>query len=204
MIQVAIMAAGNTRRSRLERRLNADPSLNVVGLAPTFAFLQTILADNAVDAVIIDGTDEINSELARDWVGELLETVPVLLLAAAPENSIFNRVLRAERGAILSRDATVEQIAHALRAICAGLLVFDGSLTPRPDSEDELLTELTARELQVLRLLAEGLSNRDIAERLGISEHTIKFHIASILGKLQASSRTEAVTRGVRSGLIEL
>ena len=198
------MAAGNTRRSRLERRLRADPSLNVVGLAPTFAFLQTLLADNPVDAVIIDGADEMNSDFAREWVAELLETVPVLVLAGAPDSSIFSRVLRAERGAILSRDASDEQIVHALRAICTGLLVFDGSLTPRPDSEDELLTELTARELQVLRLLAEGLSNRDIAERLGISEHTIKFHIASILGKLQASSRTEAVTRGVRSGLIEL
>lgn len=204
MIQVAIMSAENSRRSRLERRLSADPSLNVVGLAPTFAFLQTLLVDTAADAVIIDGTEEMSSDFAREWVAELLETVPVLVLASAPDSSIFNRVLRAERGAILSRDASVEQIAHALRAICAGLLVFEGSLTPRPDSEDELLTELTARELQVLRLLAEGLSNRDIAERLGISEHTIKFHIASILGKLQASSRTEAVTRGVRSGLIEL
>ena len=198
------MAAGNTRRSRLERRLRADPSLNVVGLAPTFAFLQTLLADNAVDAVIIDSADEMNSDLAREWVAELLETVPVLVLAAAPDSSIFSRVFRAERGAILSRDASDDQIVQALRAICAGLLVFDGSLTPRADSEDQLLTELTTRELQVLRLLAEGLINRDIAERLGISEHTIKFHIASILGKLQASSRTEAVTRGVRSGLIEL
>lgn len=198
------MAAGNTRRGRLERLLRADPMLNVVGLAPTFAFLQTLLADNAVDAVIIDGADEMSSDFAREWVAELLETVPVLVLAVAPDSSIFNRFLRAERGAILSRDASVEQIAHALRAICAGLLVFESSLTPHADSEDELFTELTARELQVLRLLAEGLSNRDIAERLGISEHTIKFHIASILGKLQASSRTEAVTRGVRSGLIEL
>jgi len=64
--------------------------------------------------------------------------------------------------------------------------------------------QLTGRESAALQLLAEGLVNRDIADRLNISEHTIKFHIGSILGKLQASSRTEAVTRGLRSGLIEL
>jgi DNA-binding NarL/FixJ family response regulator len=62
--------------------------------------------------------------------------------------------------------------------------------------------ELTERELQVLELLAEGIGNREIATRLKISEHTVKFHISSILGKLQASSRTEAVTYGIRQGLI--
>jgi two-component system, NarL family, response regulator YdfI len=72
-----------------------------------------------------------------------------------------------------------------------------GSAEPPPE-------ELTPRETEVLRLLADGLPNREIAERLHISEHTIKFHIRSILGKLGASSRTEAVTLGFRSGLIEL
>ena len=136
-----------------------------------------------------------------------VESGRVLVTRDLDFSDILRFPLGTHRGIVVLRlpnNASVEQIAHALRAICAGLLVFEGSLTPRADSEDELFTELTARELQVLRLLAEGLSNREIAERLGISEHTIKFHIASILGKLQASSRTEAVTRGVRSGLIEL
>jgi len=63
---------------------------------------------------------------------------------------------------------------------------------------------LTPRELEVLQVLAEGLSNRAIAERLHISEHTVKFHVASIFGKLGAENRTDAVTRGVRQGLITL
>ena len=66
------------------------------------------------------------------------------------------------------------------------------------------MEQLTPREGEVLRLLADGLGNKDIAVKLGISEHTIKFHIHSLLGKLGAASRTEAVTRGLRSGLIEL
>jgi DNA-binding NarL/FixJ family response regulator len=64
------------------------------------------------------------------------------------------------------------------------------------------LEELTAREVEVLRLMAEGFGNKQIAAHLGISDHTVKFHISSILAKLSVSSRTEAVTQGIRMGLI--
>jgi DNA-binding CsgD family transcriptional regulator len=67
-----------------------------------------------------------------------------------------------------------------------------------------LIEALTPREIEVLRLMSDGLVNKEIAGRLGISEHTAKFHVASILGKLQASSRTDAVARGIRRGLIPI
>jgi DNA-binding NarL/FixJ family response regulator len=70
--------------------------------------------------------------------------------------------------------------------------------------EDEMSEEITSRETDVLRMLAEGLVNKEIAARLGISEHTVKFHIGSILDKLGASTRTEAVTLGIRRGLIPI
>jgi DNA-binding NarL/FixJ family response regulator len=66
------------------------------------------------------------------------------------------------------------------------------------------LDDLTPREIEVLRMLAEGLGNREMASRLGISDHTVKFHISSILDKLGASTRTEAVTMGIRMGIILL
>ena len=88
--------------------------------------------------------------------------------------------------------------------LSAGLLALDPLSIPRPEIGESLQEELTPREVDVLRLLAEGYANREIANRLGISEHTIKFHIRSILGKLGASTRTEAVTRGFRAGLIDL
>jgi len=81
------------------------------------------------------------------------------------------------------------------------LMVPDAS----PADEDDALTEpLTAREIQVLELLAEGLPNKAIAERLGISDQTVKFHVAAISGKLGAANRTDAVRRAVRRGLIAL
>lgn len=78
------------------------------------------------------------------------------------------------------------------------------SLPPARRDEDPPLEALTAREHDVLALVADGLSNRDIAGRLGISEHTVKFHLASIFGKLGVSTRTEAVQRGLRLGVIDI
>ena len=95
-----------------------------------------------------------------------------------------------------------------LAAAQAAGLEFDGILLPPEtahDDPDEAITEtLTAREVEVLELLAEGLSNKAIAERLGISDQTVKFHVASISGKLGAANRTDAVRRAVRRGLISL
>ena len=71
-------------------------------------------------------------------------------------------------------------------------------------SDFELIEQLTPREHEVLVLVADGLRNRDVAERLGITEHTVKFHLAAIFGKLGASSRVEAVRRGLQLGLIQL
>jgi ATP/maltotriose-dependent transcriptional regulator MalT len=72
------------------------------------------------------------------------------------------------------------------------------------DRQDRLVEPLTARELDVLALLADGVGNREIAGRLGISEHTVKFHLSAIFGKLGASTRTDAVRRAIRSGLVDL
>jgi DNA-binding NarL/FixJ family response regulator len=105
---------------------------------------------------------------------------------------------------ILQPDISSEPIVQAIKSVAAGLLVFDSALMPQRSDDDPLAEALTPREGEVLRLLAEGSSNREIAVRLNISEHTIKFHIRSILGKLGAASRTEAVARGLRSGLIDL
>ena len=106
----------------------------------------------------------------------------------------------------LSQDVTPAQIVAAVRAAAAGLIVMpaEEGVAFLPHSQEELAEALTPREMDVLEMLAEGLSNKLIAHRLSISDHTAKFHVNSIFAKLNAGTRTEAVTRGIRLGLIKI
>ncbi len=105
---------------------------------------------------------------------------------------------------MLPTEATSAQISAAAAALAAGLLV--GASSDKRQTEEDadfaILDPLTERELEVLNLVAEGFSNLEIAKRLGVSRNTVKFHVSSIIGKLGATSRTEAVTVGLRRGLI--
>ncbi len=204
MTAVIIMAASQSRRDWFQRILAATKSMHIVGAAATFPFLRSLLEEPAAEVAILDSQSAPESDVTRDWLFEILDRLPSVLLISAPDAGIFNAVVRAERGALLRTDASPGQIIQAVQSTSAGLLTFDSTLIPLPDSPADLTEELTPRETEVLALLAEGLVNREIALRLSISEHTIKFHIRSILGKLGASTRTEAVTRGLRHGLIEL
>jgi DNA-binding NarL/FixJ family response regulator len=136
----------------------------------------------------------------------------VILTDDAP-GTWASEVLRAGIRAILPRQASGNEIVAAVEAAVAGLVVLhhdlvDALLPSMPSGVRDLSTSpqqaLTPREIEVLGMLAEGLGNKIIAWRLGISEHTVKFHVGSILAKLNASSRTEAVTLGIRQGLILL
>jgi two-component system, NarL family, response regulator YdfI len=120
------------------------------------------------------------------------------------------RALHSGVRAVLPRDATGPEIMAAIEGAAAGLIVLSSedmdALLPA-DAEvvpaDVIPGEaLSSREVEVLAMLAEGLGNKDIAARLNISEHTVKFHVSSILGKLRATTRGEAVARGVREGLV--
>jgi two-component system, NarL family, response regulator YdfI len=119
--------------------------------------------------------------------------------------------LRAGARAVLPRDATAEELEAAITAAAAGLVAIhpetaNSLLNTAPATASAARTpqSLTPREVEVLRMLAEGLGNKEIAWQLGISEHTVKFHVGSIFTKLDAASRTEAVMIGVRLGLIIL
>ena len=110
-----------------------------------------------------------------------------------------------------SQEVTADQIIAAVHAAAAGLLVAPAeeglaflSQSPMHEPTQETIEPLTPRETDVLEMLAEGLSNKMIAHRLSISDHTAKFHVNSILAKLNAGTRTEAVTRGIRLGLIKI
>lgn len=133
--------------------------------------------------------------------------IPIVALVA--EELQGARVLSAGARAVLLRESNPELLGAALVATARGLVVLEPTLLahliPTPDPDDLLLSEpLTERELEVLQLLALSLSNKAVAQRLEISEHTAKFHVAQILGKLGVESRTEAVVRAVQLGLVLL
>lgn len=148
-----------------------------------------------------------NSDADTERIRLLVERgVPVLLLVA--ELNAVGGLWATGAGGLLDRSATGVQIVAALNAVRAGLHVMTPQYEPPAaarDRELEALVEpLTPREMDVLGLMANGLSNKLIARDLGISEHTVKFHVNSILAKLGAQSRTDAVVRATRMGVLLL
>jgi len=207
MVDILIMAQLPGRRDWLLESIAAEPSIRVAGIASTLSHLRSLISETSADLALIDLPSHLESGVIGDWLIELSSLVSILVFSSEPNPSVFNHILKQRTGGILPGDASSEQITQAVKSVALGLMVFDGALIqpPPPGSNDaELREALTPRETEVLNLLADGLGNREIAGRLDISEHTIKFHIRSILGKLGASSRTEAVSLGLRSGLIEL
>ena len=184
--------------------LATQPEVTISAQLATDAEMAQALDVYAPDAILWDcGSDAaLSVERAQE-----IERVPILALVndAADARAVWGGNVRG----VLPRDASVEQIASALQSISTGLLVLDPSfasllLPSRADDGDEPAESLTPRELQVLQLLARGFANKQIAQELGISEHTVKFHVNSILAKLGAQSRTDAVVRATRLGLITL
>jgi DNA-binding CsgD family transcriptional regulator len=144
--------------------------------------------------------------LAAVPLQDLTPAAAIVLLGDATWNA---EMLRAGVRAVLPPDASAAEILAAIQAAAAGMALIDpaeleGLISRGNPAAVEPATPLTGRELEVLRMLADGAANKTIAWKLGISEHTVKFHVAQILAKLNAGTRTEAVTLGIRRGLILL
>jgi DNA-binding NarL/FixJ family response regulator len=203
-------------RAGLAALLSNQPGFMVVGQATTGT---DVLADRKLyepDVVVWDMgwepfPDEADQDIPRsmlDQVAELREA-NLPLVALLPDSGHAAAAWNAGIRSLLLRDASLERLAAALRASALGLVTLEPDLAtallPVAGSHYQTLIEaLTPRELEVLQLLAEGLANKAIAHRLDISEHTVKFHVNAIMSKLNAQSRTEAVVRATRLGLILL
>jgi NarL family two-component system response regulator YdfI len=212
VIRVFIVAASQLARAGLENLLAAR-DVEVVGSNATMETLAEMLADLAPDVVLVDLTAEPFESMLESIVASgLASDVSVVILGDGVTPSASADALRAGIRAALPGDISPDQLVAALEAVASGLLVLhpshvNGGLSAgssSPPALDELAESLTRRELEVLQMLAAGLSNKVIAARLHISDHTVKFHVASILGKLGAASRTEAVSLGIRRGLVLL
>lgn len=212
MIRVFIVAASPLIRGGLQSML-ADSRFDIVGSAADLESISGQLVDVEPDVVLVEAAAGAQEELLNALEdAELAQEYPVIVLSEQPKTAWLSKALRAGVRAVLPRDVAPEQLRAALEAAAAGLVVihpseldtvFSATVGP-PAPLDELLEPLTRREREVLQMLAAGLANKEIAARLAISDHTVKFHVASILGKLGASTRTEAVSAGIRRGLVML
>jgi DNA-binding NarL/FixJ family response regulator len=209
VIRAVVAASSTITRAGLEALVNASGRARVAASVSDWASLAPAIDEQHPDAIlaVLETADQ---ELPSELLQIALNT-PVVLMASDPAPAWLPDAIRQGVRGILRRDAPPAEILAALEAAANGLIALPAdmvqelipahSLTQAPAPGDE---PLTPRELEILRMLADGLPNKMIAARLDISEHTVKFHVASIMGKLRAQSRTEAVTAGLRRGLILL
>lgn len=210
MIRVLVWSKSPFTQAGLESAISANPHFEIVE-KPSHAYeTGPELANLQEDVVLIDGLegdiDEFLSRLSRER-----RSHRVVLLTEELTRAEAVRLMQSGVQAMLSRDSSVSEITSALEAASEGLIAFSPDfirlILPTPsegrEQEFEYLNDpLTTRETEVLTLLAGGAGNKEIAAQLRISEHTAKFHVSSILSKLGATTRTEAVSRGYRLGLI--
>ncbi len=204
-LRVFIVADDPLARTGLASLIDEVPGAAVVGQDASGPELPGALAAAGADAIVWDLGPEPADAL--DQMAAMDTTPAPVVALIAHEADAADAVAAGARGALL-RNIEAPSLLAALQGAVRGLLVIDPSLAsavmPARDRDSAAPEELTPRELEVLQLLAEGLANKQVARRLGLSEHTVKFHVNAILSKLDAHSRTEAVTRAARLGLIIL
>jgi len=197
VIRVLIAAHSAMTRAGLETLVASAPGLQLAGSYSDASATEALHPDVLLAAGALD---DLPPATAR--------APAIVLLSSEAQPSFTLEAFRLGVRAVLARDASPGAILAAVEAAAGGLAVIEpGELEPllaaaAPAPASTSSATLTARELDVLRLVAEGDANKEIAWKLGISEHTAKFHVASILGKLNAGSRTEAVTIGIRRGQV--
>ncbi len=205
MIRLTLTIPGSALRAGLHALLESGPAFQVIHASSQPASLEQ------ADVWVV--TEALSQHEIRQALLTAQAEVALLVLGDGDRTVQNYGSLPVRAWGVLRMDATVETLIAAIQALHAGLIVvspdwMDLPLTRRlsgPAGQVEALVEpLTEREREVLQLLAQGLSNKQIAVRLTISEHTVKFHVSSVYGKLGAINRAEAVRLGVQQGLVML
>ena len=204
-ITALIAAESPLVAARVEALLRGRPGLEVVVSAPRELARRL---DEHPGAIVVLALEPAETARALDLIGGVPSVEAVVLLAGDPSAAWTAQARRSGVRAVLRADATADELATAIDAVRAKLVVLHPEALKSSRAARAPQTKgpvaLTPREQEILEALAEGLSNRLIAGRLAISSQTVKFHVAAILAKLGAGSRTEAVTFALRQGLIAL
>jgi NarL family two-component system response regulator YdfI len=205
IVRVVIAAPSDVECARIEALLAAGAGVSVVGTATSTALSEFVERVDA-DVLLLDLGTETAEALAH--IAERVMMPATILLTS--NATAWRQPLDLGIRAVLPDRIGADRLVAAIRAVAAGFVVLDKHAAGieglrsegEPRRAGEGIEALTPRELEVLQLLAEGLPNKQIAAALEISEHTVKFHLSSIFGKLDAMSRTEAVAIGIRRGLV--
>ncbi|WP_425472953.1 response regulator [Vallicoccus soli] len=204
-------------RRGLEMVLGQEEDISVVGEAGDGAEALDLARELTPDIVLMDirmpRRDGIQACTA---IKDVVPSAKIIMLTISDEEADLYEAIKAGATGYLLKEISIDEVASAIRAVAGGqslispsmaskLLTEFASMVKRSDERQQLpAPRLTDRELQVLRLVARGLNNRDIAKELFISENTVKNHVRNILEKLQLHSRMEAVVYAVREKLLEI
>jgi NarL family two-component system response regulator YdfI len=218
--KVLVVASSAIAQAGLEMLLREDSRIALIAAASSAraaprnaSAFQARIRETQAEVLLIETAGPEKLAALVDLMAQP-DTPPIVLLADHLNRAELRRALHNGVRAVLPRDAASQEILAAIEAVSAGLTVLSSddmdALLPATaesgnvDSDRSTGEALSPRETEVLAMLAEGLGNKEIATRLNISDHTVKFHVSSIMGKLGAGSRGEAVARGIRDGLIIL
>ncbi len=197
-------------RYALRTMLEAEGDIEVVGEADDCAKAVQGCLDTNPDVLVLDlrMPGEGGVEVCRKVHNECPETAVLILTSFDEDEELFG-VLAAGACGYLLKDTRPERIVHAIRAVADGQAVFDSAvasriITGRPQGNEDLEEPLSEREMEVLQLMAKGLSNKEIGRSLWIGETTVKTHVSHILRKLGQADRTQAVLEAVKAGLVRL
>jgi DNA-binding NarL/FixJ family response regulator len=211
MIRVFVADDQMLIRQGIRTLLEMDGNISVVGEAADGAEAVAALQSMPVDVLLLDirmpGTDGIGVLRTLAAGGAL---PPTLILTTFDDSDVVLDGIRAGARGFLLKDVSYQQLVAAIRAVASGATVFQPTVTERllragrtaRIDTDAPREQLTGREAEVVRLMAGGYSNREIAEALGTAEGTVKNHVSSILAKFGVRDRTRAVLKALETGLL--
>jgi DNA-binding NarL/FixJ family response regulator len=182
--------------------LRSAPELQLLAVALPSTLLFRVQSDHPDVIVIASGETFLAGAPQRSTLQEIFSEIPAVLLAAQANTAMARSAARMKIYSVLPMEATTHQLVVAIAATVAGFAVTLPRPLAGPPEATRMAEDLTAREVEVLRLMARGYRNKQLATVLNISEHTAKFHVSSVLAKLGARTRTEAVTIGMTRGLV--
>jgi len=219
--QVFIISQQSIFCNGIQHSLSNLPDIIVVGTSGINEGVLGIIDNMPPDVALldIDGTAEAGLTLARK-IKQHSPSIAIVVLASNPNDDQLFEVLKGQAASYLNKETTAEQLVDTIRRVARGEHPINESLTTRPKVAEQVLLQfqelsrrteaepfispLTPREMEILQFIGQGFLNKQIANELGISEQTIKNHVTSILRKLNANARTEAVVLALKQGLITI